>query len=307
MKSYRSLGELTGILEAHIAERVDAISAALPRTARTDDTAKFLANVRNATANSIKQAPAAAQRALAATQRIDAALTDLVSIIEDDPSLTQALLRYANSAYYATGGPAIVSLKQAAQRIGISGVHNVVLSSMVNGALCKPGSTYQPMVDQVHAHMVRTAPLARVLARAFQVSPDEAYALGLLHDVGKLVIFDILGSLRHQLRRDVRIDPSVVRQILTQVHEPFGGLAAIRWSLGASVAASIASHHRTTQPEKPDPMGELLFVAERADHARQGVRALELEQWWTEGALTTPMEPVTPLLDAYLPEELAAL
>lgn len=232
--------ELTGRLEAQIQVRIDEIAASIPRSKTPDDTAKFLATVRNANASTIRQAPGAAQRALAKTQKLDVGLAELVAIIEEDPTLTQALLRYANSAYYATGGPAVVSLKQAAQRIGMGGVHNVVLGSMVAGMLCKPGGEYQRMVDLVH--------------------------------------------------------------------EAFGGFAALGWSLGVEVAQSIATHHRLPIPERQDRMSELLFVAERVDHARQGVRSMELSTWWADGAIGgSAPEAIESILATYVPEELAPL
>lgn len=286
-------------------ERIDALAESLSPAERTSDTDRFLRALRDTSPTTIRQAPAAAQRALARTKNPDIGLGQLVQVVEEDPTLGQALLRYANSAYYSTGS-VVVSLRQAAQRVGSSGVHNVVLGVMLEGMLCRPGGEFQAMVDQVRSHLVRTAPIARVIARAFGVVPDEAFSLALLHDAGKLIVFDVVGTLRHELRRDLAISTPVMSRVLKDVHEPLGGLAAVHWGLGDVVAETIATHHRTTPPATPSPMSEVLYVAERAEHAVSGVAPMDIDRWWKDGQLTAPMDRVRELLSSYSTTEMAA-
>lgn len=288
-----------------VSSRIDAITASLTKKERTDDTVRFLQGLRATQASSIKQAPQAAQRALAKTRNPDIGMAELVRVVEEDPTLGQALLRYANSAYYNTGST-VVSLRHAAQRVGSSGVHNVVLGVMVEGMLCKPGGEYQKMVIQVRDHLVRTAPIARAIGRGFGLVPDECFSLALLHDAGKLVVFDVIGALRHETRRDVNIPKSVVSQVLRDVHEPLGGIAVLHWGLGDSVAASVSSHHRNPVPAHEDRMSEVLFVAERAEHALSGVIPRDVTAWWNDGAISGDAARMEELIAAYSERELAA-
>ncbi len=292
-------------LESELRARIDAIRDSLSPQDRNGDTLPFLSILRDSSASNIRQAPAAAQRALAKTRNPDIGIAQLVQVVEEDPTLGQALLRYANSAYYATGG-VVVSLRQAAQRVGTSGVHNVVLGVMLEGMLCKPGGDFQAMVDQVRAHLVRTAPLARAVSRGFALPADECYAVALLHDAGKLIIFDALGTLRHEMRRDLKVPRPVVARLLCEVHEPLGGLAALRWGLGERVATAIATHHRRPVPAAVDRLSEVLFVAERADHAMSRGTAADLGGWWNEGGITADRARVEGLLEAYSATEMAA-
>lgn len=292
-------------LETTARERIDALAASLSPAERTPDADRFLRALRDTSPTTIRQAPAAAQRALARTKNPEIGLGQLVQVVEEDPTLGQALLRYANSAYYSTGS-VVVSLRQAAQRVGASGVHNVVLGVMLEGMLCRPGGEFQAMVDQVRSHLVRTAPIARAIARAFGVPPDEAFSLALLHDAGKLIVFDVAGTLRHDLRRDLSVTRAVMSRVLKDVHEGLGGMAATHWGLGERVAEVIATHHRVHPPAEPSPMSELLFVAERAEHAVSGVIPMDVEQWWKDGQITAPIDRVRELLSAYSTTDMAA-
>ena len=292
-------------LTAEVASRIDAIDASLTPRERTDDTVRFLRDMKASPASSIKQAPQAAQRALSKTRNPDIGMAELVRVVEEDPTLGQALLRYANSAYYSTGST-VVSLRHAAQRVGASGVHNVVLGVMLEGMLCRPGGEYQKMVIQVRDHLVRTAPIARAIGRGFGLVPDECFSLALLHDAGKLIVFDVIGALRHETRRDVDVHKSVVSRVLKDLHEPLGGIAVSHWGLGDSVARSISTHHRNPVPTEENRMSEVLFIAERAEHALSGVIPRDVAAWWEEGGISGDAVRVEELISAYSASELAA-
>jgi HD-like signal output (HDOD) protein len=298
--------EMQQWLELDVRTRVAELHNVLGRQDRASDAPRFLDSLLESFEAVVRQPPLAAQRALSISRDPNAAASRLVSLVEGDPGLGQALLRYANSAYYATGGGRVVSLHGAVQRVGTSGVHNVVLKTMVDGMLCRPGSAYQELVNLTWQHMVRVAPIARSLAPAFGGSSDEAYALGLLHDVGKLVIFDRLGELRATLRRDVAFPRPILSVVLRSLHEPLGALAALQWGLGAGVAHAIGGHHRSPVPEIHDPRCELLFVSERVDLARARGAEIDLDAWWRDGILLTSREAVSLAMARVLQELEAA-
>jgi putative nucleotidyltransferase with HDIG domain len=123
------------------------------------------------------------------------------------------------------------------------------------------------MANEVWQHMVRTAPIARTLAPLFGVDPDEAFSIALLHDVGKLVIFDRISVLRSKLRRDVKLSPAFARALLMDLHEPLGAMAAEAWNMGPRSARAIGSHHRRSSDGMPNPLSEVVYLAEAVDLA----------------------------------------
>jgi HD-like signal output (HDOD) protein len=296
----REVDDVAAWLALEVTQRIAAVRETLPREERGSDVPAFLDGIAGSFEAVVRQPPLAAQRALSLTRDPRASAARLVALVETDPGLSQGLLRYANSAFYAGAGGRVVSLMNAVNRVGTSGVHNVVLRTMVDGLLCRPGGFFQGWVDLSWEHMVRVAPLARDLAKPFGVNPDEAYMLGLLHDVGKLVIFDRLGELRRQLRRDVRLQPAITSVLLRFLHEPLGGMAALQWGLGAQVAHAIATHRRAPVPDMLDSRCELLYVAEKLDLWRispeGGAVAPPLAEWWRDGALNAPRGAVEPLV-----------
>jgi putative nucleotidyltransferase with HDIG domain len=246
----------------------------------------------------IRQIPFAAQQALAVSRNPASSVGDLVKLFERDPTLTQSLLKTANSSWYQREDEAVVSIAAGVQRIGLQAVENVLLTSIVGGMLCRPGGVYGVLVGKVWSHMLRTAPLAQRLAPAFGVDPETAYTLALLHDVGKLAVFDYISALRQGLHREIRMPEPFLNEMLVRLHEPVGGRAALRWGLGARAARALAEHHRRPIPATPEPLTELLYVAERMDlsvHVR--FDRPDLESIWADGMITADRATVDRLYD----------
>lgn len=272
-------------LRATLTAGVRRLEASIDDRQRAGDTGGFLRELSIDPAGAIRQLPMAAQKALALLNQ-DPSNAQLTAHFERDPSVTQAILQQANGAFYNPSGRRVLALGEAIKRLGRSGVRNVLLHQAVQGLVCRPGGEYDSMVTKVWTHMVRTAQVARAIAPAFDVDRDQAFALALLHDAGKLVVFDRVAGMRTRLRRGPNIDRAVVRRALRLIHEPMGGLGVLAWGLGLDAARAVASHHRDPVPAERDALCEVLFVAERVDIARQKAVPFDADAAWAEGALT---------------------
>jgi len=280
---------------------LEGLEASLDPMERRGDAPLLFDRISRSGEKTVRQPPAAAQRALDLLRR-DVPISDLVRLVEQDPVLAQSLLRFSNSAINASGGRS-TSLSECIRKVGTQGLRSVILSSMVEGTLCRTGTEYDGVVRQVWEHMVRTAPISRTLAPGFGVVPDEAFTLGLLHDVGKLVLFDRLGTLRAELRRDVKLNAQVMPRVLRALHEVLGGAAALRWGLGKAAVGVVSSHHRRGDPPEPSLHAECVYVAERLDLAMVRHEPVNLVRWFEEGRLQASFEAVAPLVERIIAPE----
>jgi HD-like signal output (HDOD) protein len=257
------------------------------------DEAALVERLLSGAQNVIRQLPDAARKALTLCRDPNASTRELVTLFEGDPGLSQALLRRANSAWFQRGNGAIVSITQGVQRMGTKGVESVLLESILQGLVSRPGPAYEGMVAATWTHLLNTALIARTIAPAFQVHPDTAHSLGLFHDVGRLVVFDRISEMRKDLRRDVVLSPRFLDDVLGRLHEPLGGQAALLWGLGGDVAHAVANHHRRrSAADAYEPLTELLFVADRLEHSRSMAAEPDWEAIWREGRLLTSLDVV---------------
>jgi len=286
-------------LRADFARSVRQLDDELTRVERTPQVMTLLGQLAGDPEGHLRQPPAAAQRAMAACRREDATAASLVALFENDPTLAQAVLARANSAYYTLNGPRCLSLADAVTRQGRRSVHNVLLQQTLGGLIYWPGGSWNEMVSRVWSHMVRTGPLARALGPLFDVDGEQAFALALLHDVGKLVVFDRIASLRTAHRGEFDLPAPAVARVLRRLHEPLGGLCALGWDLGDDAARAIASHHRDPAPAGPDPLTEVIWLAERTDLAARRGGPIDLAAFWPTPGLGADPDAIQEVLDEF--------
>jgi HD-like signal output (HDOD) protein len=279
-------GAAAGDWQAALAAGCESLRATLSaEDVRRGDAERVLAALGADGTMAMRQPPAAAQEALRIARNPDCGLAELTRLVGRDPLLTQGLLRYAGSAFHATS-TSVLSVDAAVHRLGAKGVQTVVLSTMVESLLGRPGAEYSPLMLVVWDHMVRTAPLARALASAFDVAAHDAFVVGLLHDVGKLVLFDRLAAVRADRRRDLQLPAGLIEGALRTLHEPLGALAMRRWELGDRAAQAIATHHRAAPPAVRDRLAEVVHVAEKVELCVTRRTPLALDRWWRDAHLT---------------------
>lgn len=264
----------------------EAMRRAHPVAATQADAAALLALLDQEPDAVIRQLPAAARGAIALCDDPSLSRTDLASKLTADPALVQALLRMANSAAVGAGREPVLSIAHALDRIGVVGAQAVILASCVDGMLSRPGGAFDWMASRVWSHMVRTAPIARALAPGFDADADEAFSIALLHDVGKLVVFDRLSVLRSTQRRQLVLDMDFAHQLIQLLHEPLGALAARQWSMGERAVSAIGTHHRSDHAVARDTLAEAVFAAERIDLAQYRSVPVDFDALWTQGQLS---------------------
>lgn len=282
-------------LDSEIADALHHLEATLTPEELAGDPGALLQNLCGDITGAIRRPPLAAQRALAACRDPNTSLGQILEAFHQDPALTQALLKHANSPFYSTGEP-LASLDAAAQRVGLSGLHSVLMSSMVDGLLCRPGGEYGTMVQQVWTHMVRTAPAARRIGQATGANPEKCYTLGLLHDLGKLIVFDRLTAMRTAGRQTLRIPRTFLRDVLGRLHGPIGGVAALQWNLDIESARAIAAHPRETYRRYQDSWyGDIGFTLDESEGETLS-QVLAVAEWWD---LTTAVRREQPDYDTF--------
>lgn len=279
-------------------ERCVALRERFVSKNESSDADVFLRTITDTDGAIIRQPPLAAQALMTLLSRRNYNIGEVTRLIERDPSLSQALLRHANSAWYATTfGAPVIAIKGAVNRIGTKGVHAMVVSQVIQGGLARPGAGFDGMATDIWNHMIRTAPIARKIARIFGADSETAYTLGLLHDVGKLVLFDRVADLRKRQRRDIDLPEPFLEQALFELHELLGGIAALQWRLDQHSAMVIETHHRQEIPDPPVLMTEAIYLAERIDLAQVRGRPLDVDRVWEEGGLTGPKDPVVAFIE----------
>src|SRR5947209_4305800 len=129
--------------------------------------------------------PATATRAMAIANDPDCNFTDLAKLIEGDAAIATALLRFANSAFFAGGAPA-VKLDKAVGRLGMFRSKQLILSIGMKSMFQKMDQATKDQCGVLWHHGYVTGFLCCQINRAFRLGFDgEEFSAGLLHDLGR--------------------------------------------------------------------------------------------------------------------------
>lgn len=177
-------------------------------------------------------------------------LREIGAVVAEDPPLASQVLKTANSAYYGFA-QRVVSLEHAATLLGGRTLRNLVLQASVSKLFRHLRSGPELDLRQLWGHSVLTGQLCWTVAFRCRgelgLAPEEFYVIGLLHDIGKFVLLDALGSqyldfLARARREDLPLHV-VERRELGFTHAHVGALVCDRWKLPLLVGEAVRYHH----------------------------------------------------------------
>lgn len=163
----------------------------------------------------------------------------LAGIIRRDQAMAGHLMRVANSPLYATATP-LVSLDQVVSRMGMKKVREIALViSCQSKVFAVPG--HEAEVKSLFRHSLVAAAFAQEIARSRRWNVEEAFLCGLLHDVGKPVLWQELIDLHKAA--NCAVDDNACRGAIGVLHARVGSELVRHWALPARLGETILHHH----------------------------------------------------------------
>jgi len=224
---------------------------------------------------------------------------DIGKLISEDPGLTMRLLKIVNSAFY--GFPStITTVSRAITIVGTSELRDLILATsvikMFNGI---PEDLMN--MDEFWKHSIATALIAHILASKRHAEDLEPlFVSGLLHDIGKLVIYSRIPELgRETLARKKynHIDLcSAERDIIGFSHAELAGELARMWKLPDLLQQTLQNHHNPEYAESYQIETAIICLADKiakvVELGKGGVINGELpkdQRLWEIAGLTSQM------------------
>lgn len=149
--------------------------------------------------------------------RTDSSLADVADVIQTDPALSAEIIKYANSAFMATGIQ-VASVQKAAVKLGMK---NLVSIAMGLSLLAKNQSGGCKNFD--YPLFWRTCLARAIAARELskmndELEPDELFVCGLLCQMGRLALSAIFPEEYDQLL----VDPQIQNTLAEKEYAVFG-------------------------------------------------------------------------------------
>jgi putative nucleotidyltransferase with HDIG domain len=177
----------------------------------------------------------------------------IANLLRSDPDLCARMLRMANSAFYSFP-TRIETIERAVGTIGLRQIRELVLITAVVKAFegIPPGTVN---METFWEHSLAVGIMARELGRqAGLPNADGFYIPGLLHDIGRLVMYlKLPGLMRELLERHEAERQSLFlmeREILNYSHADIGARLLELWNLPQSIWEPVSKHHEPGQSDE---------------------------------------------------------
>lgn len=232
-----------------------------------------------AKARHLPQVSHAALKLIDLVGRPETSNQDIVEQLRTDGVLTAKLLRACNSPVFGLEEK-VTSVDQAVLLLGYDQIHSLVLSLAFGATLAVPLPSYSLKANQLRRHALTTASAAETLARAGLLPEDGAamaFTVGLLHDIGKLLMVQALppqaqAAIREHISTEGKGSVEAEREVLGTDHAEVGACLLYVWRLPDVIVEAVANHHRPVAGAAARLSG-IVHVANRLTHLVEGVSA----------------------------------
>ncbi len=216
--------------------------------------------------------PAIIAQVLALIDKDQSSASKLSEIILKDANLTARVLRVANSSFYGYRQQ-VTNVNQAIMVLGQNVVRCLVLSISIYNQIASKQTRNEKEFANIWQHLIETAVSAKGAATAAGYKDeDTAYVAGLLHDIGRLFLFQYFSKETFQVRRLMADGLTMTegeRKILDTNHQEVGAYIAKRWDMPEALVEAIAIHHPANERdlEKMSVLSRIIVLADNLSPA----------------------------------------
>ena len=201
----------------------------------------------------VKNLPLVSQAALKLVNLLDQPEADndeIVNAIKCDSILTAKLLRACNSPYFGLDEP-VASVDQAVLILGHQQILHIVLTLAFGSAMVVPLPGYAVEASELWRHSLITASAAEIIAveaTGMSIEKPAAFTVGLLHDIGKLVMSqaltpDLQVAIRQLIENQKISRSEAEKTVLGTDHGEVGACLLKGWHLPDQIIEAAANHH----------------------------------------------------------------
>jgi putative nucleotidyltransferase with HDIG domain len=201
--------------------------------------------------------PSVAVRTVWVADQPNSSAKDLAGALTADPSLTARVLRLANSAYYGLSRR-VAEVSFAVTVVGFPTVR--AMAAVHASGLFEPGDHTVP--DGYWEHSVATATVCSVLAPRAGVRPNQAFPLGLLHDLGSALLYRAHPERYEAVQGEARGGRGLrtaEKAAFGMAHDEAAARVFSAWRFPETFIEAVADHH--AHPATLSEPHRLLLVA----------------------------------------------
>ncbi|MBN8689180.1 MAG: HDOD domain-containing protein [Armatimonadetes bacterium] len=209
--------------------------------------------------------PVAALRVVRLTDGSDATAKSVAEAISLDQSLAARVLRLANSAFF--GLPRQVkSIQDAVVLLGYRTVRNIALVAGTYKWMKEPLPGYELQPKDLLHHSMAVAVGGQMIAKKSGGDPDSTFIAGLLADIGKFALSQIIdGKISLLVSLGLQAGMTfneVEKKVIGHTHGDVSAHLCEHWNLPEEIVTGIRYHHNPSDSVKPTAIGDCIHIGD---------------------------------------------
>ncbi|MGE0599840.1 MAG: HDOD domain-containing protein [Dehalococcoidia bacterium] len=211
--------------------------------------------------------PAVAAKVMGMAEDDRTSAMDLAQVLATDQALTAKLIRISNSAYYGFARR-ISTVREAVVMLGFKQVRQVSVGASMMNTFKRSGLNDGFDLDLFWGHSVGVAVAAEALAKkTLGAKPEDAFTAGILHDIGRLVLRQVLPHEFSQAISLARTGEMSLHDAELEVtgyaHDEIGQALGERWKFPGHLVDAVRCHHDETLTAAADGLAGVIAQSNR--------------------------------------------
>jgi len=195
-------------------------------------------------------------------------LRALANIISKDPLMSMNVLKVSNSAFYRLPNK-VATVEHAVKLLGIKEITGICIACGAYQSLKPPQNVETFDLNDFWRHSVATGVVSRRLSQELEILDHNVlYFLGLLHDVGKVILdrvaHDIYKIVIQTSREENITIHEAEKRLIGESHDIVGGWLMEKWRLPFTFVHVANYHHNINEaPEDNKAATAIISFADR--------------------------------------------
>ncbi|MCF8067373.1 MAG: HDOD domain-containing protein [Desulfobacterales bacterium] len=213
--------------------------------------------------------PTVVNRVMEITANPESSASELMAVIRPDVSLTAVILKTSNSAFFGLSRK-VSTLEQAITILGFKEIRNVVIARAVFDSFKHLKKDKQFNINIFWEHSFVCGLAAKIIAKELKYPANEFFIAGLIHDIGKLVMYMTLPGQYSLLLEESKAEGK--RELELEIdkfgltHDDVGMRLLKRWLFPDNLIAAVGYHHRLEEQQEEVAFSIIIHVADILAH-----------------------------------------
>ncbi|MGB2742057.1 MAG: HDOD domain-containing protein [Cognaticolwellia sp.] len=166
----------------------------------------------------------------------------LIQLIQQEPAIAAKVIELANSTYYNRYNKEITDLKSAYMLLGVNGLLEGVINGFVNKLVPKSNIYFRQYGQKIWQHSLSTGITAKAIVAksAFKSSSAQAYFIGLICNLGDLIIYQLLIDAFAVVHPDCQPNSTLFKDIMAKESKKLTYFIAKYWNFPDSILEVLA-------------------------------------------------------------------